>query len=220
MKKCKQCGYVVDDDNLMNCPQCGSNGPWLFPKRNPNPQAQMNNHSQQMNQHSNMYGQQGNQMNQQNNMYGNQTQMNNQMGNMQGNGGVQNVGGTTMPLTKKEIKEKKKAQQAQMRAQQQGNMHGNQMNQQMGNMAQASSGNGLMEPVMGVFDWLKLMICMSLPIVNIVVIIMAFVNKDTPKTKKNYIIAALIVMAVAVVLSLVASAIVTASIRSAVSSLY
>lgn len=217
MKKCKQCGYVVDDDNLMSCPQCGSNGPWLFPKRNPNPQAQMNNHpQQQMNQQGNMYGQQGNQMNQQGNMYGNQ--MNQQM-NMQGNGGTQNVGGTTMPLTKKEIKEKKKAQQAQMRAQQQGNMQGNQMNNQMNNMAQAN-GNGLMEPVMSVFDWLKLMICMSLPIVNIVIIIMAFVNKDTPKTKKNYIIAALIIMAVAVVLSLVASAIVTASIRSAVSSLY
>ena len=117
---------------------------------------------------------------------------------------------------KKEIKEKKKAQQAQMRAQQ-GNQMG--MNQTNGGMNQAS-GNGLMEPVMSVFDWLKLMICMSLPIVNIIVIIMAFVNKDTPKTKKNYIIAALIVMAVAVVLSLIASAIVTSMIRSAVSSLF
>lgn len=219
MKKCKQCGFVVDDDSLMSCPQCGSNGPWLFPKRNTNQQTQnqMNQHNQMGNQQGNMYNNQMNNMGQQGNMYNNQmNQQMNMQGNMQGNGGVQNVGGTTMPLTKKEIKEKKKAQQAQMRAQQ-GNQMG--MNQTNGGMNQAS-GNGLMEPVMSVFDWLKLMICMSLPIVNIIVIIMAFVNKDTPKTKKNYIIAALIIMAVAVVLSLIASAVVTSMIRSAVSSLY
>lgn len=218
MKKCKQCGFVVDDDSLMSCPQCGSNGPWLFPKRNTNQQTQnqMNQHNQMGNQQGNMYNNQMNNMGQQGNMYNNQ--MNQQM-NMQGNGGVQNVGGTAMPLTKKEIKEKKKAQQAQMRAQQaqQGNQMG--MNQTAGGMNQAN-GTGLMEPVMSVFDWLKLMICMSLPIVNIVIIIMAFVNKDTSKTKKNYIIAALIVMAIAVVLSMIASAVVTSMMRSAISSLY
>lgn len=188
MKKCKNCGTVISDDSIMVCPNCNTVGQWLIGK----PKARSNNDNA------------SNQM-QMNNTQQTQTEFN---GNQPYQQQVQN----NLPLTKKEIKAKKKEQQMQPQQMQSQHMYNNQQ----------TGGNRVneMSEVISVFEWLKIMILMAIPIANIVVIIMTLTNKSANKTKKNYIIAALIISVIAFVLALVTSMLITSMITNAVMSMY
>lgn len=193
MKKCKNCGTVISDDSIMVCPNCNTVGQWLIGK--PKARSNNDNASSQMQMNNNQQSQAG----------FNGTQQYQQP--------VQN----NLPLTKKEIKAKKKEQQMQSQQMQSQQMQSQNMynNQQTGvNRIKETS------EVISVFEWLKLMVLMAIPIVNIVIIIMTLTNKSANKTKKNYIIAALIVSVISFILALVASMLITSMITNAVMSMY
>jgi len=70
-------------------------------------------------------------------------------------------------------------------------------------------------PVMTIWDWVVTIFVLSIPLVNIIMVIVWLVNKDTNKSKKNYIIASIIFMAIGVVVWLILASTVLASLNIA-----
>jgi type VI protein secretion system component VasK len=70
-------------------------------------------------------------------------------------------------------------------------------------------------PVMTIWDWVVTIFVLSIPLLNIIMVIVWLVNKDTNKSKKNYIIASIIFMAIGVVVWLILASTVLASLNIA-----
>lgn len=60
----------------------------------------------------------------------------------------------------------------------------------------------VIEKTMSVGDWVITLILLSIPVVNIIMFIVWLTSSKTPQTKKNYLYASLVIIAIAFVVSL------------------
>lgn len=227
MKQCARCGQQLND-NEQFCTRCGGTNFRVVPNQSqqvrPNniQQRPMNNGMQQQRPMNNngmnnvqqrpmQNTQQGQQVRPQVNRP-NQPNKNNMQNNTMQNTGAsttqQNNQFTDTPvlkLRKMSKKEKQSKEMELMYAKKAANEHGEYFDDEMfkqqhgwyedGSTSNVTSGD------MSVGDWIKTLLIMLIPIVNIIVAVLGIRNSSNPDYKKNYYKAFLIYYIVAIVLS-------------------